>query len=76
MEQLKPCPFCNGEANTYVQGYANRVKIEVGCRVCGFWFTDFAIEGSSFNMLKESEEKLIARWNRRADNSGVKENDK
>ena len=68
MEQLKSCPFCNGEANTCVEVYANRVEIEVGCKVCGFWFTDFAIEGSSFNMLKESEGKLIARWNRRADN--------
>lgn len=28
-EQLKPCPFCGGVANTYVQGYANRVKTEV-----------------------------------------------
>lgn len=35
MEQLKPCPFCNGEANTCVEVYANRVEIEVGCKVCG-----------------------------------------
>lgn len=51
-EELKPCPFCGGEANLYK--YAKNGKFLVRCEYCG-------VETIYFG----TEEIAIKAWNRR-----------
>ena len=69
--ELKPCPFCGGEAEIYAYeaegatydkdtlGFVDveiRTVFGVGCPVCGCIIAD-----------KTSEQKAIEAWNRRAE---------
>lgn len=69
--QLKPCPFCGGEAamakgNCFfvIPKYYGRLRV-VGCKECGCM-------GGMFNTLalseEEAEKKAIASWESRCDN--------
>ena len=53
MEQLKPCPFCGGEAK--VLYLPNKCGWNVYCRMC------------EVEMLYDSEQEAIEAWNRRVD---------
>ena len=70
MAELKPCPFCGGEADTYdyvavrdiydagTLGYVDTevyTKYGCGCHVCGAMVAE-----------QMSKEKAIEAWNRRA----------
>ena len=55
MEELKPCPFCGGEA--VVCGYPSEQMVYVKCRECG---------ACSFG-CQANEEKAAAAWNTRAE---------
>lgn len=69
MEQLKPCK-CGNKYPRLVGSYSGHGKKLVfkSCFVeCDECFT--SVEKKSFQLVIEA-------WNRRADNSGVKENDK
>ena len=60
MEELKPCPFCGGEAvirEWYIRGTANRKHYRVECKNCGARCTAW-----EYNRIN----KAIAAWNRRA----------
>ena len=60
MTELKPCPFCNGEAHIHTNtGWGTAVVIE--CKNCGARFEEF--EPSAEKNLKTAIEK----WNRRAE---------
>ena len=56
MDELKPCPFCGGEAELYedVGGYS------VDCGVCGAGIGYFG------NGLPDAKVAAMAAWNRRA----------
>ena len=58
--QLKPCPFCGSDK---ISSNTYRCCQQVWCEKCNAQITSY------FG-------KAIEAWNRRADNSGVKENDK
>lgn len=60
MNELKPCPFCGGEARVIPQpNYTdNRCKYFVTCTNCGIETPRTARTG----------EKAIEAWNRRVDN--------
>lgn len=60
MEQLKSCPFCNGEATITLC----IKQIAISCENC------------SAVIIKKTAQEVIEAWNRRADNGGVKENEK
>lgn len=56
MDELKPCPFCGGEA--YVQFSAFQTA-EVVCSKCGARGTAWCFE--------KNEERAIESWNRRVE---------
>ena len=59
MSELKPCPFCGGEAllrERYIQGIANRKHYRRECRHCKATFADW------YRSMKKADEA----WNRRA----------
>lgn len=56
MEELKPCPFCGGEAR--IQTFHFRYRVGCGTNGC--------IAGR-FNRAFDTPEKAAAAWNRRAE---------
>lgn len=62
MEELKPCPFCGGEAKmhaAFAHGVASRVGAYVECGSCGAWSKTHWGDGA--------QEKTAEAWNRRAE---------
>ncbi len=58
MAELKPCPFCGGEADCSKNVlHNNQYEWAVECIECGAFTDCFA-----------TEEEAIEAWNRRADN--------
>lgn len=61
MSELKPCPFCGGEAEVkrYYHPFSRRSRVTVKCMICrcnsGEW---------------GRVDKAIEAWNRRVDNGG------
>lgn len=62
MQELKPCPFCGGQARI---GYAinDYNRWGVSCQNCGC-----SVEVEDWKGVDDTEENAIAAWNRRADN--------
>lgn len=56
MSELKPCPFCGGEASIERVG-ANRVSMKISCKDCGC-----SVESSETWINENSQ------WNTRAEN--------
>lgn len=80
MVELKPCPFCGGEAAVFVN--ANRtirymmipvfaVKCSVGCEKCGIYFRQNSVisraEYRAPVTNRDRYEEAVEAWNRRAD---------
>ena len=60
MRELKPCPFCGGEAEIfswYIKGIANRLHYNVRCKDCGC---------TRRSREYRTTKKAIEAWNRRA----------
>lgn len=62
MAELKPCPFCGGEAAVYwhcriVKHKAAQTHYRCGCKECGLRFPKYSGTG----------EEAIEAWNRRAE---------
>ena len=47
----------------------DRVMIKIGCGNCGVFLTETMLLGTNFERFDEIRNKLIAKWNRRADNA-------
>ena len=68
MTELKPCPFCGGEASASCERKANylymvsmpifTIECRVGCEKCGIYFRQNSVR----------YEEAAEAWNRRADN--------
>ena len=79
-EELKPCPFCGGEAYTKVVSRdhmqtAYSIGAEVGCEKCNFYMqgeTVFAVdEFMNVKMVSEGVQHMIENWNRRANDGKI-----
>lgn len=67
MEELKPCPFCGGDA--YVaQNYLGQKYVR--CPECGatMWGKDTDDWRIATHGEKKAEKMAVEAWNRRADN--------
>ena len=64
MENLKPCPFCGGEANLHHVGndFTKNRKVVIKCLKCRITRTDAALT-HGFDWL---DNVAIAKWNQRA----------
>ena len=60
MEDLKPCPFCGGEANV-IDHYNDDGSVSVGCD------NDTCLGFSGLGWLYKTEAEAIAAWNTRAE---------
>lgn len=54
MAELKPCPFCGGEAEIVNNGYF----VDVSCK-------DHRCRGWAESLMNNTEEEAIEAWNRR-----------
>ena len=59
--ELKPCPFCGGEAELR---YENRLGRTIRCRSCHIGITNKVLRQST----EWLEQKLIEKWNKRVAN--------
>lgn len=65
-EELKPCPFCGGEAKTYCVGTEVEYTGSFTDSVTHHLVICTKCDANTGNY--DTEEKAIERWNRRADN--------
>lgn len=76
-KELKPCPFCGGEAciqDSLPIVYGN-YKVLVVCKkcsasVCGVATLNFRMEHTSCNGYNLAKAQAVEAWNRRADKAG------
>lgn len=71
MEQLKPCPFCGGEAELYISPRENSDTThmyKIICKNIGDCGAEM-VEAISFYQKDyfEAKQRLIRRWNRRTE---------
>jgi len=62
MTELKPCPFCGGEAKTGIDNDAGRFRAFAYCTKCGAR-VEYKPEG--FKRLREMVEEVAEIWNKR-----------
>lgn len=63
--KLKPCPFCGGQAHIFVSQYDG---VCVMCSEC-YAKTETLYDLPDFTAYVSSVERVVNRWNRRADNA-------
>ena len=68
MEKIKPCPFCGGEAASHAYLCCVPSKLEICCTKCGACRSQY-IYDSEFEKIISKMEKMIAEWNRRANDA-------
>lgn len=82
MVELKPCPFCGGEASASCERKANHlymvsmpiftIECRVGCEKCGIYFRQNSVisraEYRAPVTNRDRYEEAAEAWNRRADN--------
>lgn len=64
--ELKPCPFCNGEAKLYHFGKSGALSVTVRCKICKAQVQ--ALHAMPHFSYKARVEIVIRDWNRRVNN--------
>lgn len=70
-QELKPCPFCGGEAETSSGCYNDETWAYVRCADCDGGFSVTCDDGS--RTLDEMLDKCIQEWNRRTNTMNEKQ---
>lgn len=69
MTELKPCPFCGGEASLYCDRYN---KYFCGCEKCCFYYGIEIEDGCELHdgwiAIYHTIDEAVEAWNRRDDN--------
>lgn len=60
--ELRPCPFCGGEAEVLLPFYCGVVA---RCKRCGVELREYVIS-PTHSLFEEAEHKVIEQWNRRS----------
>lgn len=81
MIELKPCPFCGGEAAVFCERKSDypymmipvfAVKCSVGCEKCGIYFRQNSVISRAEYIApvtnRDRYEEAVEAWNRRATN--------
>lgn len=68
--ELKPCPFCGETPITEIGlarygGLGDCITISIVCAECHVAKSVYIREGTDFDIVKESMEKIIEEWNTR-----------
>lgn len=70
--ELKPCPFCGGEASTKVAvihgTVADHIIFKIYCYECKIERYVNIQSGSIFEEAEKAKQDVIEAWNRRIDN--------
>lgn len=67
-EKLKPCPFCGDTPYKSTNITTNGVVLKIGCGNCEIFLKEVIMKGLGFDEFENANEKLIGKWNRRAEN--------
>lgn len=71
-EKLKPCPFCGENVYNNFKTVDGKTQSLIGvyviCQSCDIAMSEWLPSGNSFSEIIEINNKLIERWNRKADN--------
>lgn len=71
--ELKPCPFCGGEATTKEQNIYVYEAIFVHCKNCNARVMEYFSDAPNMKGVilgrEKATEKAIEAWNRRADDA-------
>lgn len=64
MNELKPCPFCGGEATVFASSEGGVFVVCMKCQVR----THTLVDTLAYNKPTNAVKKVIEAWNRRVDN--------
>ena len=69
MYELKPCPFCGGEAKINSKTVEGTAFMWVSCMKCDATSRIFEVRGANRRISKGEPifQKIVAPWNRRAE---------
>lgn len=72
MTELKPCPFCGKEVQSYITVCKGRsddyIVAKIRCVDCDIEIKDHVNKCSSFDDVAKLEDTVISKWNRRTEN--------
>ena len=66
-DELKPCPFCGGEAELFESNISRSVEysVYIGCPTCGGQTTTTSAVPATQYTVDSTRQTVISRWNRR-----------
>ena len=65
--ELKPCPFCGGEAHIYTTSQDSDTQVQAQCKSCGAEIAFWLPWTSGAGQIASAWNDVTARWNTRTD---------
>ena len=67
MTELKPCPFCGGEAHAKAIISDNQIEFRIFCCKCACELTRSAFGIRPFEVILGTMDSVVEAWNRRGE---------